>query len=108
MKKILSLLVVAGMMTFVACGPSQKEKDAAAKLKNDSIAAAQAEQAKQDSIAKAEEAMKAAEAAKQDSIAKAEEASKTKKVVGKKETKKETTKVTPKDKVKPGQGKNAK
>ncbi len=102
MKKILSLLVVAGMMTFVACGPSAKEKAAAEKLKQDSIATAMAAQATQDSLVQAEAAMKAAEAAKQDSIMKAEEAAKTAKPA-----KKEAKKETPKNKVKPGQGKNA-
>ena len=38
MKKILTLVAVAGMFTFVACGPSAS--DLAAKAKTDSIAKA--------------------------------------------------------------------
>lgn len=65
MKKLLSLIAVAGIFTFVACGPSAEEKaaeeqriqDSIAQVEqqriNDSIAAV--EQAKQDSIAAAEQ-----------------------------------------------------
>ncbi len=78
MKKILSLLVVAGMVFVASCGQSAKQKEAEQKRIQDSIrvadsiaqvekAAQAADQAKQDSIANA---------AKQDSIAKAEEANK--------------------------------
>ena len=49
MKKVLSIALVAGMFSFIACGPSQQEKDAAEKAKNDSISAAMA----QDSMAAA-------------------------------------------------------
>ncbi|MEO8086402.1 MAG: hypothetical protein ABI763_06265 [Bacteroidota bacterium] len=49
MKKVLSIALVAGMFSFIACGPSQQEKDAAEKAKQDSIAAAMA----QDSMAAA-------------------------------------------------------
>ena len=45
MKKVFTLVALAGMFTFVACGPSQAEKDAAEKAKNDSVAAVQAQQA---------------------------------------------------------------
>jgi hypothetical protein len=61
MKKIFGLLMIAGMMSFVACGPSAAEL--AEKAKADSIrvadslsAIAAAEQAKADSIAAAEAA----------------------------------------------------
>lgn len=64
MKKLASLLLVAGMVAFFACGPSAEEKAAMEKAKQDSIAAA--EKAVQDSIDMA------AEKAKQDSIAKAQ------------------------------------
>lgn len=47
MKKLFSLLVVAGMVAIVACGPSAEEKAAAEKKKADSIRVA-------DSIAVAE------------------------------------------------------
>ena len=63
MKKILGLVIIAGMMTFTACGPSAEEKEAAAKAMQDSIDAAEAQmkaveeaarqQAIQDSIAAA-------------------------------------------------------
>lgn len=63
MKKILGLVIIAGMMTFAACGPSAEEKEAAAKAMQDSIDAAEAQmkaveeaarqQAIQDSIAAA-------------------------------------------------------
>jgi hypothetical protein len=69
MKKVLSLLAIAGTLTFFACGPSAEEK--AEKARQDSIKAA-------DSIAKAQfvadsiSASQAAEKAKQDSVAKAD------------------------------------
>ncbi|MGQ0826770.1 MAG: hypothetical protein ACT4ON_00090 [Bacteroidota bacterium] len=52
MKKLFTLVAVAGMFTFVACGPSAEEKAAAEKAKQDSIAAVEAAKA-------AEEAAKA-------------------------------------------------
>ncbi|MDP4266285.1 MAG: hypothetical protein Q8880_02475 [Bacteroidota bacterium] len=67
MRKLFTFFVIAGMMSFVACGPSAKDKEAQEKKMKDSLA----EVAKQDSIAKAE-AAKMAEQAKQDSIAKAD------------------------------------
>ena len=61
MKRLLSLIVVAGIFTFVACGPSAEEKAKAEKAKQDSLQAV--EQARiQDSVAK--------ETAKADSIKK--------------------------------------
>ncbi len=62
MKKLLSILMVVAMFSFVACGPSAEEK-AAEQAKLDSIAAAniadsmlkvEAEQFKLDSIALAD------------------------------------------------------
>jgi len=79
MKKLFGLLMIAGMMSFVACGPSAEEQAAEQarldSLKADSIAkveaaAAAAEQAKADSIAQVEAA--ATEQAKADSIAAAD------------------------------------
>lgn len=64
MKKLASLLLVAGMTAFFACGPSAEEKAAIEKAKQDSIAAA--EKAVQDSIDMA------VEKAKTDSIAQAQ------------------------------------
>jgi len=78
MKKSISILAVAALATsmFVACGPSKAEIEAKEKAKADSIA----QVAKADSIAKAEEAMKAAEAAKADSVAQVAKADSLKKV----------------------------
>lgn len=81
MKKLFGLLMIAGMMSFVACGPTAEEIAEKARLDSirvaDSLAAIQAaEQARLDSIAKVEaEALQAAaEQAKADSIAAAEAA----------------------------------
>ena len=79
MKKLVTLVAVAGMFAFTACGPSAEEKAAMEKAKQDSIAAAQAaaaeaqaamEKAKQDSMMMAQQA--AMEKAKADSMAAAE------------------------------------
>jgi hypothetical protein len=76
MKKLLSLIAVAGMFTFVACGPSAEEKAAAEQKIQDSIA--QVEQQRiTDSIAAAEQvandSLAAVDAKRiQDSIAAAE------------------------------------
>jgi membrane protein involved in colicin uptake len=59
MKKLISLMLLTGMIYFNSCGPSAEEKAASEKAKADSLAAA-------DSAAKA-----AKEAATQDSMAKA-------------------------------------
>jgi hypothetical protein len=65
MKKLLSLIAVAGIFAFVACGPSAEEKAAAEQKIQDSIA--QVEQQRiNDSIAAAEQAVN-------DSIAVAEQ-----------------------------------
>ncbi len=54
MKKVLSIALVAGLFSIIACGPSQQEKDAKAeKVKQDSIDAVMA----QDSMAAAASAM---------------------------------------------------
>ena len=82
MKRIITIMLAAGMLTFVACGPSAEEKAAAEKMKQDSIASAQ--KMVDDSIAAvnaaaekaAQDAMMAAEQAKADSIAMAEAAKK--------------------------------
>ena len=81
MKRITTMILAAGMLTFVACGPSAEEKAAAEKAKQDSIAAAQ--KMVDDSIAAAnaaaaakatQDSLNAAmEKAKADSIAAAEE-----------------------------------
>jgi septal ring factor EnvC (AmiA/AmiB activator) len=61
MKKLFALLVVAGMVSFVACGPKGPSKEELEKQKQDSIR-------KADSIAKVEAEAKRV----QDSIANAE------------------------------------
>ena len=74
MKKLFALLLVAGMVAVVACGPSAEEQRAKeiadSTAQADSIAQVQAaEQAKMDSLAKVA-ADSAAKAAHEDSIAK--------------------------------------
>jgi hypothetical protein len=82
MKNLVKLFVVAGLFTFVACGPSAEEKAEQARQDSirvaDSLALVQAEEMRiQDSIA-FEEARIAAEKAVADSIAAAEVAAKAK------------------------------
>ncbi len=82
MKKILSLVTVAALVTFISCGPSAEEKAAAEKARMDSINNAMM-QMTADSLAKVAEMEKAvadsmAMVMRADSIAKAEmEAKKT-------------------------------
>ncbi len=102
MKKLFSLLVIAGMLAVVACGPSAEEKAAKEKAKQDSIAAAQkaiddsiAAVATADSIAAAEKAKRV-----EDSLA----ALTNKPKGGTKPTPKPGQPI-PKDQVKAGQGK---
>ncbi|MCC6691256.1 MAG: hypothetical protein IT235_06945 [Bacteroidia bacterium] len=64
MKKVITLIAFAGIVTFVACGPSAEEKAAMEAKKQDSITAV--EKAKADSAAAAQAAI---EKAKADSIA---------------------------------------
>ena len=72
MKKVLSLLVVGGMLAVAACGPSEAEKKAAEQKKLDSIAAV--EKVKLDSLAAlaAQAAQEAADAEAAAKEAKAE------------------------------------
>lgn len=72
MKKALTLILVAGMFSFYACGPGAEDKAASEKATQDSIDAAQQvmeemEKVTQDSIDHTQEEM---EKAKQDSMAK--------------------------------------
>lgn len=71
MKKVLTLVAVAGMFSFTACGPSAEEIAAKEKAKQDSIAAVEAAKTAEEA-AKAEAEAKAK--ATQDSIAAAEKA----------------------------------
>ena len=57
MKKVLSVIAVAGMLAFVACGPSAEEKAAAEKLIQDSLAQVE-QQRVNDSLAAAEQVVK--------------------------------------------------
>jgi hypothetical protein len=95
MKKLFSLLVIAGLAAMISCGPSAEEKAAKEKAKLDSIAKVEkekkiadsilmVEQAKQDSIVKAK--------AIEDSIAKAKEQKGNKKPAPKKPVNKITDK----------------
>jgi hypothetical protein len=70
MKKVLTLVAVAGMFAFYACGPSAEEKAAREKAVADSIRMV----AEADSIAAAQQAAADAEKARQDSIAAAQQA----------------------------------
>ena len=82
MKKLFTLVAVAGMFTFVACGPSAEEKAAKEKAQQDSIAAVEAAKAAEeaakaqsiaDSTAKYGEAQAAKQKAMDDSIAAAKD-----------------------------------
>jgi DNA-binding protein H-NS len=65
MKKVFTLVAVASMFTFVACGPSAEEKAKMEKMKQDSIAAVEAANAaKMQATADSTAAYAAAEEAK--------------------------------------------
>jgi hypothetical protein len=53
MKNLLSILIVAGMVTFISCGSSKKEQEAKEKTKQDSINAAKKVKKEADSLATA-------------------------------------------------------
>ena len=72
MKKLLALTLIAGMVAFVACGPSKKEKEAKEKAKQDSINAAEKAKREADSLATIEKAKAVKDSLRKDSIAKAE------------------------------------
>jgi hypothetical protein len=71
MKKLLALALVAGMVAFVACGPSKKDQEAKEKAKQDSIKAAEKAKKEADSLASVEKEKRRLDSLKQDSIAKA-------------------------------------
>lgn len=84
MKKVITLIAVAGMFTFISCGPSAEEIAEIEKTKQDSIAvveaaAAEAAAAEATAAAAVEAERVAAEAAAAEAAAKAaeEEAAKT-------------------------------
>jgi hypothetical protein len=77
MKKLFALLVVAGMVSFIACGPSAEEKakkEQATKdsLAKDSIAKVEQAQKEADSLKLVADATAKADSLKNDSIAKAD------------------------------------
>jgi len=72
MKKLLALVLVAGMVAFVSCGPSKKDQEAKEKAKQDSIKAAEKAKKEADSLAAVEKEKRKLDSLKQDSIAKAE------------------------------------
>jgi hypothetical protein len=60
MKKLLSLILIAGTCSFMSCGPSKEEQAATEKARQDSIAAvaaAEAQKAMEDSMAMVQKAM---------------------------------------------------
>jgi hypothetical protein len=76
MKKLLTLVIAGGMLSFLACGPSKAELEKKAKATQDSIRVADslagvaaAAKAAEEAKAAADAAAAAAEKAKQDSIA---------------------------------------
>jgi hypothetical protein len=77
MKKLFALLVVAGMVSFIACGPSAEEKakkEQAAKdsITKDSIAKAELAQKEADSLKLVADATALKDSLAKDSIAKAD------------------------------------
>jgi|SRR5437870_3427964 hypothetical protein len=95
MKKILSLVIVAGFATLIACGPSAEEKAAAEKARQDSINAVMAQMAA-DSMAASQAAM---EKARADSMAMAMQADSIAKATAKKPVTKAKPKTTEQKKV---------
>jgi hypothetical protein len=71
MKKLLAIVLIAGMAAFIACGPSKKDQEAKEKQKQDSIAAAEKAKKEADSLAAVEKEKRKADSLKADSIAKA-------------------------------------
>ena len=73
MKKVLSLIAIAGMFAFVACGPSAEEKAKMEQAKADSIAAAKAANAEMEAAKAQATADSMAAAATADTTKKMEE-----------------------------------
>lgn len=74
MKKLFSLMAVAGMFTLVSCGPSAEEQAAAEKARQDSIANAEAQMQAAQEEANRQAAEATAAAATTDSAAPADAA----------------------------------
>lgn len=72
MKKLMALVLVAGMTAFVACGPSKKDMEAKEKAKRDSLRLDSIAKVREaDSLAAVEKENKRFDSLKQDSIKKA-------------------------------------
>ncbi|MFH0865964.1 MAG: hypothetical protein V1904_07200 [Bacteroidota bacterium] len=71
MKKLLALLLVAGMVAFVACGPSKEDQEKKEKARQDSIKAAERAKNEADSLAKVEADKRKQDSLRKDSIDKA-------------------------------------
>jgi dihydroneopterin aldolase len=71
MKKLFAMFVVAGMVAFVACGPSAEEKAEKQRIQDSITADSTARVAAEQQRIADSTAMAAVEAAKADSIAKA-------------------------------------
>jgi len=74
MKKLFALAIVAGMVAFVACGPSKKDIEAKEKAKQDSVNAAERARREADSLANVERERRHLDSLRQDqdSMAKAD------------------------------------
>ncbi|HNW98049.1 MAG TPA: hypothetical protein PKK00_06530 [Bacteroidales bacterium] len=72
MKKLFALALVAGMVTFVACGPSKADQEKKEKERQDSINSAEKAKREADSLARVEADQRRMDSLRQDSIQKAE------------------------------------
>lgn len=72
MKKLFALAIVAGMVAFVACGPSKKDIEAKEKARQDSINAAERARREADSLANVDRERRRLDSLRQDSMAKAD------------------------------------
>jgi len=105
MKKLLALLIVAGMASFVACGPSQKELEAKEKAKQDSIAAAEKAKQEADSLAFVEKEKARIDSLRADSIAQVDKKKQNQpRPQGNKKPDNKTNEQKVKEKVKAGRG----
>ena len=72
MKKLLALALIAGMVAFVACGPSKEDQEKKEKAKQDSINAAEKAKKEADSLAKVEAEKRKQASLRKDSMEKAD------------------------------------
>jgi hypothetical protein len=71
MKKLLALTLIAGMVAFVACGPSKEDQEKKEKAKQDSIKAAEKAKTEADSLDRVAAEKRKQDSLRQDSIDKA-------------------------------------